>query len=217
MSLVRLCWVACRSAERSRREAARRRCASGAHLCAQPAARRARQPRAAIMAAVASGDPMEEEPVEEEEAAAGGAAAAAAAAGPSKPMAGVQINRSAGQIKDSGAPQRATPFWICPECGNMLYPKEDKAARSLKRVCRHCHRESDADANLVFVNELHPTAKSVDAGSDMVKDPTLPHAKGVECPNCQHDEAVFFQAPMKGDAAMKLIFMCIKCAHRWLQ
>ena len=99
----------------------------------------------------------------------------------------------------------------------MLYPKEDKAARSLKRVCRHCHRESDADANLVFVNELHPTAKSVDAGSDMVKDPTLPHAKGVECPNCQHDEAVFFQAPMKGDAAMKLIFMCIKCAHRWLQ
>ena len=120
-------------------------------------------------------------------------------------------------IEDAGTLSRTTPFWICSECGNMLYPKEDKAARSLKRVCRHCHRESDADANLVFVNELHPTAKSVDAGSDMVKDPTLPHAKGVECPNCQHDEAVFFQAPMKGDAAMKLIFMCIKCAHRWLQ
>ena len=47
--------------------------------------------------------------------------------------------------------------------------------------------------------------------------PTLPRATGVECANCGHDEAVFFQAPMKGDEAMKLIFMCIKCAHRWLQ
>ena len=30
-------------------------------------------------------------------------------------------------------------------------------------------------------------------------------------------EAVFFQAPMKGDEAMKLIFMCTSCAFRWLQ
>ena len=120
-------------------------------------------------------------------------------------------------LEDSGTLSRNTPFWICSECGNMLYPKEDRASHSLKRVCRNCGREDAADSNLVFVNDLHPTAKSVDAGADMVKDPTLPHAKGVECPSCQHDEAVFFQAPMKGDAAMKLIFMCIKCAHRWLQ
>ena len=51
----------------------------------------------------------------------------------------------------------------------------------------------------------------------MAKDPTLPHATGIECVSCGHDEAVFFQAPMKGDEAMKLIFMCTECAHRWLQ
>ena len=40
---------------------------------------------------------------------------------------------------------------------------------------------------------------------------------GVDCSNCGHTEAVFFQAPMKGDEAMKLIFMCTSCSHRWVQ
>ena len=120
-------------------------------------------------------------------------------------------------LEDSGTLARQTPFWICSECGNMLYPKEDRATRQLKRVCRNCLREDNADSNLVYVNDLRPMHQSHDAGADQVKDPTLPRAVGVECNNCQHDEAVFFQAPMKGDEAMKLIFMCIKCQHRWLQ
>ena len=122
-----------------------------------------------------------------------------------------------GRLTSDGTVARQTPFWICSECGNMLYPKEDRATRSLKRVCRNCGREDEADSNLVYVHDLRPHAQAMDAGAEMVKDPTLPHAVGVECVNCGHDEAVFFQAPMKGDEAMKLIFMCIKCAHRWLQ
>ena len=114
-------------------------------------------------------------------------------------------------LEDAGSRGRQTPFWICSECGNMLYPKEDAANRKLKRVCRNCGREDDADNNLVYVNDLHPQAHSQDSGAEMIKDPTLPHAVGVECTHCGHDEAVFFQAPMKGDAAMKLIFMCCKC------
>ena len=172
-------------------------------------------PRGAIMAAVASGDPMEEEPVEEEEAAAGGAAAAAAAAGPSKPMAGVQINRSAGQIKDSGAPQRATPFWICPECGNMLYPKEDKERKVLRRACKNCDFNDEANSNLIYVHDLKPDFTSSDPGADKVKDPTLPRATNTNCNMCGHNESVFFQAPLKGDEGMKLIFMCTNCAYKW--
>lgn len=119
-------------------------------------------------------------------------------------------------LTDQGT-SRQTPFWICSECGNMLYPKEDRATQTLKRICRNCAREDDADSNLVYVNDLRPMHRAMDAGTDMVKDPTLPHATGVDCAMCHHDEAVFFQAPMKGDEAMKLIFMCCKCAHRWLQ
>jgi DNA-directed RNA polymerase II subunit RPB9 len=121
-------------------------------------------------------------------------------------------------IEDNGSLARQTPFWICSECGNMLYPKEDRASRTLKRVCRNCSREDNADNNLVYVNDLRPAHRQQSiAGVDQVKDPTLPRATGVECSNCGHDEAVFFQAPMKGDEAMKLIFMCMNCAHRWLQ
>ena len=77
--------------------------------------------------------------------------------------------------------------------------------------------EVTIDCHLMITNAEETWEQYADAGADMVKDPTLPHACGVECSNCGHDEAVFFQAPMKGDEAMKLIFMCIQCAHRWLQ
>ena len=120
-------------------------------------------------------------------------------------------------IQDDGSAPRQTPLWFCNECGNMLYPKEDKATKTLKRICRNCDHMDDADTNLVFVNDLRPNQQAQDAGNDMIKDPTLPRAKGVECDGCGHDEAVFFQAPMRGDEAMKLIFMCTECAHRWLQ
>ena len=121
------------------------------------------------------------------------------------------------RLTTDGAAARQTPFWICTECGNMLYPKEDAADRCLKRVCRNCDRVDDADNNLVFVNVLRPDARHSDAGTDVIKDPTLPRAIGTDCTNCHYNESVFFQAPMKGDEGMKLIFMCTSCAYRWLQ
>ena len=121
------------------------------------------------------------------------------------------------KLLEDGDNSRKTPFWLCSQCGNMLYPKEDRGSKTLKRVCRNCQKEDDADSNLVYVNDLRPQHQASDVGSDQIKDPTLPRATGVDCENCGHDEAVFFQAPMKGDQAMKLIFMCMKCAHRWLQ
>ena len=118
-----------------------------------------------------------------------------------------------GRLTSDGTVARQTPFWICSECGNMLYPKEDHGRRCLQRVCRNCGRVDDADNNLVYVNDLRPESQAADAGVDVIKDPTLPRAVGTECSSCGHDEAVFFQAPMKGDQAMKLIFMCT----RWLR
>ena len=116
-----------------------------------------------------------------------------------------------GRLTSDGQAARQTPFWICSECGNMLYPKEDHSRRCLQRVCRNCGRVDDADNNLVYVNDLRPESQAADAGVDVIKDPTLPRAVGTECSSCGHDEAVFFQAPMKGDQAMKLIFMCTRC------
>lgn len=121
------------------------------------------------------------------------------------------------RIQYNADPGRQTPFWLCAECGNMLYPKEDPATRTLKRVCRNCSHVDDADSNLVFVNDQRPHNASADTGSDVTKDPTLPRATNTVCTNCNHNESVFFQAPARGDEGMKLIFMCTKCAYRWVQ
>lgn len=121
------------------------------------------------------------------------------------------------RIQHNNDPGRQTPFWLCSECGNTLYPKEDAATRTLKRVCRNCQREDVADNNLVFVNEQRPNVTTSDAGSEVTKDPTLPRATNTVCTNCQHTESVFFQAQTRGDEGMKLVFMCTRCAYRWLQ
>ena len=92
----------------------------------------------------------------------------------------------------------------------MLYPKADAATRSLKRVCRNCHREDVAETNLVFVNDMRPNFSAADAGAEVTKDPTLPRASNTVCTNCQHTESVFFQAQTRGDEGMKLVFMCTR-------
>ena len=56
---------------------------------------------------------------------------------------------------------------------------------------------------------------ATDHGADKVKDPTLPRATNTNCNMCGHNESVFFQAPLKGDEGMKLIFMCTNCAYKW--
>ena len=99
----------------------------------------------------------------------------------------------------------------------MLHPKEDKARRELMRVCRNCKRTDRAESNLVNVNDLRPEAMAVDQGADTIKDPTLPRAINTKCIRCEsegrdHRTSVFFQAPMKQDEGMKLIFMCTLCA-----
>jgi len=99
----------------------------------------------------------------------------------------------------------------------MLHPKEDRLRRKLRRVCRNCKREDDAESNLVNVHDLRPESSSVEHGADTIKDPTLPRASNTECNACGHTESVFFQAPMKNDEGMKLIFMCTRCAFKWKQ
>ena len=108
---------------------------------------------------------------------------------------------------------RLTPFWICPDCGNLLQPKENKAQKSLRRFCRHCNREDDADSNLVLKTDLRKEAHLLEVAADTVKDPTLPHAVDTICASCGHNESVFFQAPTRGDEGMKLIFMCTRYVH----
>lgn len=52
---------------------------------------------------------------------------------------------------------------------------------------------------------------------DVVLDPTLPHTYNYTCPECSHQEAVYYQSPVgKNDEALVLVFVCVNCNNTWL-
>ncbi|MED6206102.1 DNA-directed RNA polymerases II, IV and V subunit 9B [Stylosanthes scabra] len=87
-----------------------------------------------------------------------------------------------------------TVYKFCPECNNILYPKEDREHKILYFACRTCDHQEVADNNCVYRNEIYHSAdERTQVLEDVVSDPTLPRTKSVRCAQCNHGEAVFFQ------------------------
>ncbi|KAK9161725.1 hypothetical protein Syun_008066 [Stephania yunnanensis] len=75
-----------------------------------------------------------------------------------------------------------------------------------------------ADNNCVYRNEIHhAVGERTQVLQDVAADPTLPRTKSVRCAQCNHGEAVFFQATARGEEGMTLFFVCCNpsCGHRW--
>ncbi|OAY73342.1 DNA-directed RNA polymerases II, IV and V subunit 9A-like [Ananas comosus] len=107
---------------------------------------------------------------------------------------------------------------FCRECNNILYPKEDRERKILLFACRNCEHQEVSDNNCVYRNEvLHSVGERTQILQDVASDPTLPRTKTVRCAACGHPEAVFFQAPSRGEEGMTLFFVCCNpnCGHRW--
>ncbi|KDE03774.1 DNA-directed RNA polymerase II subunit RPB9 [Microbotryum lychnidis-dioicae p1A1 Lamole] len=106
---------------------------------------------------------------------------------------------------------------FCGECNNLLYPKEDKVSHVLMYACRNCHYKEETTNPCVYKHDLLVVSKET-AGvtQDLQTDPTLPRSN-IECPRCQHKEAVFFQGQAKRtDTKMTLFFVCTNC-HKTFQ
>ncbi|PSR81088.1 hypothetical protein BD289DRAFT_373006 [Coniella lustricola] len=103
---------------------------------------------------------------------------------------------------------------FCPECSNMLYPKEDKEARRLMYQCRTCQHTEAATSNCVYRNILKSQAgDTAGVTQDVALDPTLPRSDK-KCPICGHEEAVFFQSQQRTrDTGMKLYYVCCSCGE----
>lgn len=108
-------------------------------------------------------------------------------------------------------------FLFATHSNNMLYPKEDRTARTLYFACRNCDHTEEADFFCVYRNELiQPAVGRHAVVPDLSLDPTLPRTKKVACPRCGFGEAVFFQSHDKQiDSAMTLYFVCcnLSCNH----
>ncbi|KAI9343461.1 hypothetical protein DFJ73DRAFT_841664 [Zopfochytrium polystomum] len=104
---------------------------------------------------------------------------------------------------------------FCPNCNNMLYPREDRANRQLVFHCRHCGYSDTAltEQQCVYRHIItHTAMDQTVVRVDLSNDPTYPRVR-TECPNCGFDEAVFFMSKAKGpDTTMQVrsdSFMCL--------
>ncbi|XP_028790086.1 DNA-directed RNA polymerases II, IV and V subunit 9A-like [Neltuma alba] len=105
---------------------------------------------------------------------------------------------------------------FCRECNSILYPKEEKEQKILLYACRNCDHQA-ADNKCVYRNEIHHSVgERTQVLQDIAADPTLPRTKSVRCTQCNHGEAVFFQATARGEERMTLFFVCCSpnCGHR---
>ncbi|CAD5224390.1 unnamed protein product [Bursaphelenchus okinawaensis] len=108
---------------------------------------------------------------------------------------------------------------FCPECNNMLYPRENLHEKVLMYACRNCDHAEYADNQCIYVNRIHHQVDELtQIVSDLREDPTLPKTDNHPCPACGHRNSVFFHAQSRrAEEEMRLYYVCINatCGHRW--
>ncbi|KAK0414790.1 hypothetical protein QR680_011617 [Steinernema hermaphroditum] len=57
------------------------------------------------------------------------------------------------QKSQTGDESRYTGIKFCSDCNNMLYPREDKAARTLMYACRSCDYIEESDNSCIYFNQ----------------------------------------------------------------
>ena len=110
---------------------------------------------------------------------------------------------------------------FCPDCNNMLHPKEDSGKLAFECLMNGCKYEmvvtdtESAVENLVSRKEFQQE-KNLIIDTDFGMDPTMPKEEK-ECPNCGHNEAVFMISSDIEDTKIVLIYICAnsKCGHCW--
>jgi DNA-directed RNA polymerase subunit M/transcription elongation factor TFIIS len=110
----------------------------------------------------------------------------------------------------------------CPKCDNYLYHSVN--SDQLIRTCRNCgYSENDTEGGLVVetrVGERASEGYKILLNEFTTKDPVLPHAKNIKCPNggCASNTGAAERDViyMKYDAVnLKYIYICMVCDKRW--
>ncbi|KAI0251870.1 hypothetical protein BJV78DRAFT_1207340 [Lactifluus subvellereus] len=106
---------------------------------------------------------------------------------------------------------------FCSECNNLLYPKAEQQRRTMVYACRICPSVDETVENgLVYRNDLlNITKEQAGVTTDLGQDPTLAHTN-IACPNCGHEDAVFYQDQSKRkETRMILFYVCTRCNHNF--
>ena len=106
---------------------------------------------------------------------------------------------------------------FCKECGNLLYPDEDRESKTLNSRCRNCDFVTIAESTLIYRNELQrdDLKSGTKLNEDIVYDRTLPRIKK-GCPDCKEQNAIFFSnRSTSKNADLRLTFVCSECKNQY--
>jgi DNA-directed RNA polymerase II subunit RPB9 len=123
-----------------------------------------------------------------------------------------------GAVAPSEPGKGAVRLRFCKESNDLLYPREDRARKTLVFACRNCDYVEDAgdaaEDRCVYRNIIdHSASEKTVIVTDVRADATLPRTRDVICPKCAHREAVFFSTTTA--EGMTLFFQCLLCIHKW--
>lgn len=113
--------------------------------------------------------------------------------------------------------QMSTSLSFCRECGNLLYPQEDKESKTLNMRCRNCDFLTVSESTLIYRNELKrdELKSGTKLNDDIIYDCTLPRiSKG--CPDCESEDAIYFSnRSTSRNADLRLTFVCCQCKSQY--
>lgn len=110
----------------------------------------------------------------------------------------------------------------CPKCDNYLY--HNVRTGDLVRNCLNCgYSEKDTQGGLIVetrVGERASEGYKILLNEFTTKDPVLPHAKNIKCPNGGCPSNTGTKEPdvvyLKYDTVnLKYIYICMACDQRW--
>ncbi|OII76475.1 DNA-directed RNA polymerase II subunit RPB9 [Cryptosporidium andersoni] len=112
---------------------------------------------------------------------------------------------------------------FCPDCNNILCPRENTETRRLFYTCRNCDYYNFADPENPEENVVNCLMYQYEGKEDILvtkglhQDPTLGRTDEWNCRGCGHNVAVFFQLPERVcSESMTLVFVCVNCGE-WVK
>jgi DNA-directed RNA polymerase subunit M len=107
---------------------------------------------------------------------------------------------------------------FCPKCGALMMPKKDGSSVVLS--CSRCgyqeKGESETESYVLHENVEHTPRDKITIIEKNEKNVNPMPTTKVDCPNCHHNKAVYWQLQTRAaDEGSTLFFRCLKCGHTW--
>ncbi|MEC8339107.1 MAG: transcription factor S [Nanoarchaeota archaeon] len=100
---------------------------------------------------------------------------------------------------------------FCDKCGAIIM-----GAKGSEVPCPSCGHSNKATSEVKISQKIEKKEEKEIVDTEDASAEVHPIAKGIECPECGHDEARYFSRQMRaGDEPETQFYKCENCKHQW--